>query len=550
MSIFFESRRRPLPRLYAAAALALTILVVSAASAWAQSPSPADHSSTDRDRILLILPFDNRTGQLNLEWMREAAAELLSSRFASAGFAPMSRADRMYALDHLGLPEGFQPSRASAIKLAQTLDADSIIVGSFSVDGNNLVAEGQVINVPHLHMTPPVTARGPMSDMIRIFDTLAWQLARQVDPSLNVPEQTFIAAGQNLRLDAFEQYIRGITEPDQAERQHHLEQAVKLSPDFSPAWMALGREEFASQQYDQAAQAFAKVDSTGPDALEAGFDRGLSFLFSGDYPAAQSAFSQVAKTLPLAEVVNNEGVAVSRQGHDATSFFVQATADDPNNADYHFNLAVSLKRHDNTPVALNELAQCLKLRPSDSEAQALQDAWKHPAVVTASMGSDSAAAPDPLERIVRTFDANAFRQAAQMLDQMDGARMAALSPQQRAQKLCTQANAYLQRGLLLEAERLYGTAAAADPGSAEAHVGLARVRQRSGDLDGARAQAQAAQRIEPTADAYLLLAQLDLGANHLKQAEDEANRAVRLQPGNTAAQEILNQIQDRDNQKK
>ncbi len=536
--------------MYAAAVLCLAIFVFSAASAWAQSSMPGGRSAADRGRILLVLPFDNRTGQPNLEWMREAAAELLSSRFASAGFAPMSRADRMYALDHLGLPEGFQPSRASAIKLAQTLDADSIIVGSFVVEGNDLVAEAQVVNVPHLHMTPAVTARGSMSDMIKIFDTLAWELTRQMDPSLNVPEQTFIAAGQDLRLDAFEQYIRGITEPDQAERQRHLQQAVKLSPDLSPAWMALGREEFSSQQYDQAAQAFAKVDPRGPDALEAGFDRGLSFLFSGNYPAAQTAFADVAKTLPLAEVVNNEGVAISRQGHDGTSFFVQATADDPNNADYHFNLAVSVRRHGNPEVAMNELAQCLKLRPSDSEAQALEDAWKHPAVVTAAMGSDPGAAPDPLERIVRTFDASAFRQAAQMLDQMDAARMAALSPEQRAQKLCGQANGYLERGLLLEAERLYGSAAAADPRSAEAYVGLARVRQRSGDLEGARAQAQAALHISPTADAYLLLAELDLGANHLKQAEDEAGSALRLRPADTAAQDILHQIQMRSDQGK
>src|SRR5271165_4359459 len=43
-------------------------------------------------RILLVLPFDNRTGQPNLEWVREAAPEILSSRFTSAGFAPLSRA--------------------------------------------------------------------------------------------------------------------------------------------------------------------------------------------------------------------------------------------------------------------------------------------------------------------------------------------------------------------------------------------------------------------------------------------------------------------------
>ncbi len=549
---FFIFRRGAALRFGAGATLAVAILVISMPFGRAQSaaPAPVEHSAADRGRILLVLPFDNRSGEPNLEWMREAAANLLSSRFASAGFAPMSRADRMYALDHLGLPEGFQPSRASAIKLAQTLDADSIIVGSFSMDGNDLVAEGQIVNVPHLRMTEPVTARGPLADMIRIFDTLAWELTRQLDPSLNVPVQTFIAAGQSLRLDAFEQYIRGITEPDQAERQRHLEQAVKLSPDFSPAWMALGREEYSTQQYEQAAQAFAKVDPNGPDALEAGFYGGLSLLFSGNYAEAQKSFAEVARMLPLAEVVNNEGVAKSRQGQDATALFVQATADDPSNADYHFNLALSLKRHGNATVALNELAQCLKLRPNDSEAQAVEAAWKNPAPVMARAGADPEAIPDPLERIVRTFDANAFRQAAQMLDQMDAARMAALDPGQRAQRLCAQAHGYLDRGLLLEAERLYREAANDDPKSTEAYVGLARVRERSGDGEGARAEAQAALQIGPTADAYVLLAQLDLTANKLPQAEQEAGSALKLDPASRTAQDLLRLIQAREGQTK
>jgi tetratricopeptide (TPR) repeat protein len=559
--ITFIFRRGSAVRLAACIAIVASTLLSTGICSQAQSPAAAatDHAP-DRGRILLVLPFDNRTAEPNLEWMREAAADLLSSRFASAGFAPMSRADRMYALDHLGLPESFQPSRASSIKLAQTLDADSIVVGSFSLEGNgtrdangtggtNLVVEAQLVNVPHLQMSPPVTARGPMGDMIRIFDTLAWELTRQLDPGFSVAEQTFVAAGQGIRLDAYEQYIRGITEPDHAERERHLEQAVKLSPDFSPAWMALGREDYNSQQYDQAAQAFAKVDPNSPDALEAGFYRGLSFLFSGDYPSAEKSFAEVARTLPLAGVINNQGVASSRQGHDATSLFVQAAADDPTNADYHFNLAVSLKRHgNNTAAALNELAQALKLRPNDGEALALQDAWKHQATA-APAGGDGSAAPDPLERIVRTFDANAFRQAAQMVDQMDAARMAALSPQQRAQKLCGQANSYLDRGLLLEAERLFHEAAAADPASAEAYLGLARVRQRSGDLDGARKQAEESLKVAPSADAYVLLAQLDLAANRLPQAEDEAGSALKLEPADTAAQDVLRQIQARNGQK-
>src|ERR1700758_2739581 len=189
----FQSRRRPVPRLYAAAVLFLAIFVFSAASTWAQSAMPAGRSAVDRGRILLVLPFDNRTGQPNLDWMREAAAELLSSRFASAGFAPMSRADRMYALDHLGLPQGFQPSRASSIKLAQTLDADWIVVGNYINDGSTIIAEARIVDVPHMTMGNPVSTRGEMRDLIAVFDSLAWKLTRQLDPAFNVSQETFVA---------------------------------------------------------------------------------------------------------------------------------------------------------------------------------------------------------------------------------------------------------------------------------------------------------------------------------------------------------------------
>jgi tetratricopeptide (TPR) repeat protein/TolB-like protein len=528
----------------AGAVLASPCLLVAAAGAQGQPGATASDGgagSSAGGRVLLVLPFDNRTGQPSLEWIREAAAETLSMRFASAGFQPTSRADRVYALDHLGLPQGFQPSRASSLKLAQTLDADSIVVGSFTTDGTSITAEAALVDVPGLRMLPAVSVRGEMRDLSGVFSGLAWQLTRELDPSINVDEATFIAAGREIRVDAFEQYIRGITEPDQAERQRHLEQAVKLSPEFGAAWMALGREDYNQQHYAEAAEAFAKVDRNGADGLEAGYYRGLSLLFSGDYKQSAQAFADVARVLPLAEVVNNEGVAVSRQGNDGTSLFIQAAASDPNAADYHFNLAVSLKRHGNVPGALNEMAQCLKLRPNDDEAQALEAAWKAPVA--------GATASDPLERIVRTFDAAAFKQAAAMMDQMDAGRLAALPAPDRARALSTQAKGYLDRGLLLEAERLYQAAVAADGKSAEAHAGLAEVRERSGDNDAARKEAEASLQLGPSASAYLVLARLDLAAGQLEMANSEAGNALNLDPANRAAKEIQEQIRARTGQK-
>jgi tetratricopeptide (TPR) repeat protein len=216
------------------------------------------------------------------------------------------------------------------------------------------------------------------------------------------------------------------------------------------------------------------------------------------------------------------------------------------------------------------MAQCLKLRPGDSEAQALEAAWKNEANGSGAGGlasqaskssppphgpgtpaapAGTAAGSDPLERIVRTFDATAFKQAAAVMDQIDAGRLAALGSRDRARALSTQAKGYLDRGLLLEAERLYQAAVAADGKSAEAHAGLAEVRERSGDSDAARKEAQAALELKPSVNAYLVLAQLDLAAGQLSTANTEARNALKLDPANRAAQEIVEQILAKTGQK-
>jgi len=544
--ISYSSRLRRIGQLVASAGLALALALANSTPARAQAPAVPLPAAGGR--ILLVLPFDNRTGQPSLEWIREAAAEILTRRFSSAGFAPMSRADRRYALDHLGLPQGFHPSRASSLKLAETVDADSIIVGSYLTDGTGIVVEAQVVDVPHLRMSQPVTARGEMRDLIAVFGTLAWKLTRELDPGFSVAQETFVAAGAGLRLAAFEQYIRGITEPDQGERLRHLNQAVQLSPDFSQAWMELGRVDYDGQKYEDAAAAFAKVGGGDPDALVAGFYRGLSLMFSGDYAKAEEAFGGVARVLPLAEVLNNQGVSLSRQGKDGIPFYREAVAADPNAADYHFNLAVSLKRRGESADAVAELAQCLRLRPNDTEAQDLNKAWK--GVAPAPMpGQEAAPKADPLERIARRFDAQAFRQAAQMMDQMEASRLAALTPRDRAQKLCGQAKDYLDRGLLLEAERLYQSAIAADSKLSEAHAGLAEVRERTGDTQSARNEAHISIDLTPSADAYLVLGRLDLAAGRADEAGKDAGEAQRLEPQSRAAQELRRQIEAKQGQK-
>src|SRR5271156_2498894 len=346
----------------------LVVAVLASCGMRAQSPAP----ERSPGRLILVLPFDNRTDQPNLDWISEAIPEVLNRRLASAGFLPISRDDRLYALDHLGLPSTFQPSRASAIRLAQTLVADYLIVGSFSTSGSLFQAKAQVLKVETLHMSGPIQEEADMPHLLDVLNSLAWGLAKQLDPQFAVARNTFVAAGAGLRVDAFENYIRGLVESDPAEQIRHLKESVRLDPGFSPALLALGKAYFANQQFDLAATTLGRLPLNDPNAREADFDRGLAYFYIGSYIKAEDAFAFVNRQLPLPEVVNNQGEAASRRGLAGTSFYLQAVAADPNDPDYQFNLALALNRKKDVAGAVRAARPTVRGPPPDTEAQTFQ----------------------------------------------------------------------------------------------------------------------------------------------------------------------------------
>ena len=506
-------------RLFQAIAVA-TFAVTSVTIACAQSEE-------DGGRVVLVLPFDNRSGQANLDWIGESFASTINQRMRSAGFLTISRDDRVYALDHLGLPTGFRPTRATTIRIAQTLDAQFVLVGSYTVKDGQVSAQAQVLEVNRLTLSKPVEQTSSLQNLLNVENTLAWQSARQMDPKLSVAQNTFIAASAGMKLEAYESYIRGITATTDEERLTRLKTAVELSPTSSEALLALGKSEYTDGDYDAAAAVLAKVPASDPLALEAGFYRGLARFNTARYAEAEGAFAVVGTKLPLPEVVNNQGVAMARQHKDGTALLQRASTADPQDADYHFNVAVALRRRGDLPHAKSEIERAVKLHPSDGEAQQLQ----------AVLAGTQVAPPgfDPQERIRRTYSEAAFRQAAFQLDQIRAARMSSLPPDKQAEEYAQAGQEYLTQGLVLEAEREFQSALAANPQSAAGHLGLAQVRERSGNMDDARKEAEASLQSRPTVAAYLTLARLDLAGGNSAAAAVQVKNGLNLEPTNPAA---------------
>ncbi len=512
-----------------------------------QPPSPATPSTLAEahGQLLLVLPFENTGGNATVDWIGSAFPEILNQRFASAGFLPISRGDRAYALDHLGLPPDFRPTRASTLRLAQTLDADSVIYGTYQVSGTQITATARILDIVNLRESAPITETAELSRLPDVINAIGWQVTRRLDPTYAGAEQTFIAADANLRLDAFEDYIRGLVQGAPEDRLTHLRDAVRLDPTYGPAWLALGDAEFAAQDYDQAALAYGHLSRNDPNALQADFHRGLAYFYTGKYLQAEDAFAFVSTRLPLPEVVNDEGVAAARRGKDGAPFFQQAITADPSGADYHFNLALAYARRGDTANAQKEAAAALRLRPLDSEIQAFANNLRTPGFLqlpAANPAESSGAAPAnqelPLERIKRSYDEAAFRQAAFEMEQMEALRAANEPEAKRVAALLTDATHYLHAGLLVESEREFNRAIAVDPDSADAYAGLAQVRERTGERDAASRLATRSLQLHDNVAAHLVLARLALLANQVPAAATQVAAALRMEPNNPEARGV------------
>ena len=513
--------------------LVLMLMVAGIPAGLLQAQTAA--SGAPPGRLILVLPFDNHTGDAALDWIGDSFPDTLNQRFGSSGFLTITREDREFALDHLGLPADFRPTRATTLRIAQTLDADFVVVGSYTVNAERLQVQAQVVRVNQLRMSAPIADSSALARLFDAENAIAWKIAKEIDPHFAVAQQTYLAASAGVPLSSFENYIRGVDAGSQAERLKRLSAAVAETPSYTQAVLALGKTQFAARDYDRAAATLGKVPATDRRALEAHFYLGLARFNSAKYAEAEQAFLFVATRLPLPEVVNNQAVAVSRQGRDAAALFQRAVTADPNDADYHYNLAVALWRRHDATGARREIEAALRLRKSDAEALKLRDAIARGGAMTPVSAGASDAGFAPLERIRRTYSEASFRQAAFQLDQMRQMRLATLKPAARAAEYTEQGDTYLAQGLLPEAEQEFQLARNADGSFAPARVGMAQVREGRGDDAQARSEATAALHLQPSAGAHLVLARLALKANRLPEAAAEVGQALALEPKNSSA---------------
>ncbi len=515
-----------------------------------------------RTRTIVVFPFENRSPNANLGWISEAFAEVISDRLASPDRLVITRKSRDAAYQKLEIPPGTPLTLASEYKVAEELGADWAVLGDFKVAGDQLTAHERLLEVHRLRLRAELEAVGKLADLADLQTNLAWRLLSLYDPDFTSgTEESFASQFPPIRLDAFENYIRGLLSTDEASQVHFLTEADRLNPTDHRAAFELGRFYFQQKDYKQSAQWLSKMQPADGGYLESLFLTGVDYFFLGHNRQSEQAFQTLSTRMPLNEVWNNLGVLQARNGklNQALASFQRAYHGDSIDADFAFNLGdvyYQLKQYAN---AADYLQKSLAIDPNDLSthvlladalgrlgnrgARAEQVGW-----ISAHDGQsleDSSDAILPQARLKKNYDGTAFQLLAVAVRGALEQHLATLPPAQHARFHLGQGKDLLKQGRTAEAVRELKEAASLAPDDSEVHLVLGQAYEAEGNHQQALDELQTALRLDDSAVTHLWLAHTYLAMNQPGAALGEARAALQMDPGNHDAQMLMDSIQNR-----
>ncbi len=328
----------------------------------------------------LVLPFFNHSTSPNLEWIGESIAETMHDALASEGVLVLDRVDRLEAYRRLSLRPGAELTRASILKIGESLDATNVIYGSYDLtqgataqSKGSIRIQARILNLKKTHQGPAFSETGALEDLAVLEARLGWQALESLRGKSAPPREEFVRARPPVRLDAMESYVRGLLGTTAEQRHRFFTQAARLDDKYSQPCFQLGVIYWERKDYKVAISWLERVTRTDPHFLEAKYFLGLSRFYSGDFAGAEEAFQLVAAAMPLNEVFNNLGAAQGRRNNPggAAANFQKALDGDSADPDYHFNLGYTLWRTGKYAEAVESLRAALARNPNDQEATSL-----------------------------------------------------------------------------------------------------------------------------------------------------------------------------------
>jgi tetratricopeptide (TPR) repeat protein len=522
--------------------------------------------------IYLVFPFENTGTTSRLDWLSEGLEELTIQALSSSGEQVYSHAGRLGELERYGIPSTAKLSRATMLHVAEDLDADFVIFGSYNSDGKNLTIDCRLMRVDPASLLAPLRESGSLDSLMELHTRLTWRLLSENNHAYPLNLAEFTKTHRAIRLDAFEHYIRGLVTNDDDARLRELREAARLEPDWVEPAFALGETYSTRRDCASALPWYAKVPKTHDSYVEALFSTGVCRLVLNQPDQAEETFtslqtllrSHVASGVDFPEVLNNLAIAKARQNKfsAAQEDLKRASSLDPDEDDYPFNLgliaaqqndfngAVTLFREashrepdipEDRSLLIAALEKAGKKEEAEQERVAAAEAFSPTGVAVAHLDAKGDSLTH-FERVMPEIDPETLR------FEMESAEARASTTTGDTTSVDTPV-AHLRRGRqdlssgeMDAAEREYRSALAEDKGNAAAHLGLAEIARRQGKLDECVKELQASLENRDSAVTRTTLARVYLEEKKPALARSEVEKALKLAPNYSEAKQLQERL--------
>jgi len=221
----------------------LLVTVLSAVGAWWYKHREV--ANAEQRNAIAVLPLQNMGGDFNVDYLRFALADELTSVLTysrSLEVRPASVTRKYVALD-------LDPK-----KVGQELRVGRILSGSFRKQGEQLMVTLEAIDVPTERALWQTTVSAKVEDLIGLQEQLSTQVQHGLLPILGgAAGATEAAASRPKNQQAYDFYLRSVAVPhDPAPNKEAikmLEWAVGIDPSYAPAWEALGQRYYFDSLY-------------------------------------------------------------------------------------------------------------------------------------------------------------------------------------------------------------------------------------------------------------------------------------------------------------
>lgn len=285
---------------YAVVAMAaLLVTVVAAVTAWWYKHREVVNE--EQRNAIAVLPLQNMNGDINIDYLRFALADELTSVLTyarSLEVRPSSVTRKYVALD-------LDPK-----KVGQELRVARLLTGSFRKQGDQLMVTLEAIDVPTDRLLWETTVTAKADDLIGLQEQLSAQVQRGLLPVLGGGGGEVESASQPKNQQAYDFYLRSVAVPHDPtpnkEAIKMLEWAVGIDPTYAPAWEALGQRYYYDSSYGGGGEerfqlsnhAYERAISLDPNRVMAASSLITNRVERGDLGRAFDAASDLVRRRP------------------------------------------------------------------------------------------------------------------------------------------------------------------------------------------------------------------------------------------------------------